>query len=53
MEILGLNFISVKDKVELLADKSVPDPIGLTLEEYRDSLDMIISAVDKHILSKL
>ncbi|OGF47178.1 MAG: hypothetical protein A2452_09895 [Candidatus Firestonebacteria bacterium RIFOXYC2_FULL_39_67] len=53
LEILGLNFISVKDKVELLADKSVPDPIGLTLEEYRDSLDMIISAVDKHILSKL
>ena len=53
IEILKLNFPSVKEKVELLGSKSVPDPIGLTLEEYRDSLDMIVAAVDKHILSKL
>ncbi|MFH1075066.1 MAG: low molecular weight protein arginine phosphatase [Candidatus Firestonebacteria bacterium] len=52
-EILKLNFPAVKDKVELLGNKSVPDPSGLTLEEYRDSLDMIVSSVDKRILSKL
>ncbi|MCX5777384.1 MAG: low molecular weight protein arginine phosphatase [Candidatus Firestonebacteria bacterium] len=53
LEVLEKEFPSVKGKAEILASKSVPDPIGLTLEEYRDSLDMISIAVDFKILSKI
>jgi len=53
LEILEKEFPSVKSKIEMLSKKSVPDPIGLTLEEYRDSMDMIVTAVDEHIISKL
>ena len=51
--IIGNTFPSAADKVKLLAKKSVPDPVGLSFEEYKESLDMIISAIEDRIISKL
>ena len=46
-------FPSVKDKVRLLAKKSIPDPIGLSLEEYKDCFDLISKAVETGIIYKI
>ena len=42
-----------KEKTELLGVKSVPDPMGLTFEEYKECLDIIIKAIETKIIPKL
>ena len=53
LEILELNFPAVKGKAVMLGSMSATHTVGLPLGGYRDSFDMIVSAVDKHILAKL
>ncbi len=50
--IINTNFPSVSEKVSLLGKKSIPDPVGLSLEEYKDCFDIIIKGIEVRIISQ-